>query len=420
MRTAPGTDPVRLIGLKIDFLSPVTKPAHEGAVAVLLKRRHGKPSFLTDGKKAKPSFLTDDDDDAKKKKRRKVNPCADAAKLVSRDHRHAHSDQLEKFGDDVPTVMTSSVGGHSHLVQLDARAGTTTWQKAEDSEGSHDHPFMLTVGDDGTFSLVIGDADGHTHATESSALNAAFAAAALSKLFDSDPQEDDMTTTKTAEEIQALETNLALAQIFTSFDDGTRDFFETLDESGKVAFVGKNQKQRASAITKAAKAAEKAAGADEVVYTDSLGHKFTKADDVRMVAAAKRADDSDKRAQKFEDERDQERLEKRAETELAHLPGTAKTRASLLKMVDDIEDEDEREATLKVLLAGNAAIGKGFDSIGTQAVEDELGIEANTSGGKLEKAVQKWADDHKVTEAQAYADFTKTEEGRRLYAESVN
>ena len=115
-----------------------------------------------------------------------------------------------------------------------------------------------------------------------------------------------------------------------------------------------------------------------------------------------------------------ERLEKRAEDELGHLPGTAKSRATMLRVVEGIEDEDDRKNAMKALKAGDSAIAKGFDILGTAAVEEALDIEGQSAGSQLDKAVAKYATDHKLDEAEAYSKYLETTEGRQLYAKTQN
>ena len=445
---------------QIDFLSSVDRPAQEGAKSLLMKRDEpeddglSKRKFtaerrqqlaesgeaMSDGSfpivtaadlsnaikafgraSAKARVARHIKARAKALKREDLLPDEGLlAKVETTDdlptvEDHPHADQIEKCGEGgPPVVMTSSESGHSHLVYLHRRAGETTYQRSEGSDSGHDHPWMLTASADGTFALTIGDSEGHTHTVDQTILNAAFAAAALSKLFE---QEDDQmakptTVTKTAEEIQALEDNLALARLFSTLGDGERSYFETLGDTGKRAFVAKDADERAAEI-------KKAAGPDEVIYTDNDGNTFRKSDDRRMLAAAKRADSADKRTEKAEQTLTQERLEKRADAELAHLPGTPKFRGALLKAVESIEDEDERAGAMKGLLAGNAAIGKGFDTIGVGGVEDELDIEGSSAESKLNKAAQTMAKEKGLTIEKAYSEVLKTPAGKQLYTESL-
>ena len=134
----------------------------------------------------------------------------------------------------------------------------------------------------------------------------------------------------------------------------------------------------------------------------------------------KTADAALTRAEKSDEALEQAKLEKRAEELLPHLPGTAKVKAALLKSVEAIEDETDRAEALKALEAGENAIAKGYDQLGTAEAAGELGLEDVTPCGQLEASVQKWATDHKVSVAKAYDEFTQTPEGRKLYTDSLN
>ncbi len=405
MRTAPGTNPVALTGLKIDFLSPVTRPAHEGAVALLMKRADYDETV---DKRAHQ--------DPKKKRRRKGAKAIDEQREAIR--KHDHFDQLEKFEDETPpVVMTGSIDGHSHLVFMRARAGETTWQTSGGSESGHDHPWMLTAAGDGTMTIEIGDSEGHSHVVDQTALNAAFAAAAL-KLDDTPedpmPKTDPKTTTKSAEEIAQLETNLELAHLYGSLNDAERSHFETLGTTEKTAFVMNSPEERVAKI-------KKATPADPTqVYKDRDGHVFTDKDDPRLVAAAKRADDAVTGLAKAQSDLEQERLEKRAAETFKHLPGSAKSRAALLKSVEAIEDEAERTEALAALAAGDEAIAAGFDELGTAGGTDVgTGSEGDSPTAKLNKMAAKYATDNEVTEAVAFSKVLETADGKRLYRESV-
>jgi hypothetical protein len=220
-------------------------------------------------------------------------------------------------------------------------------------------------------------------------------------------------TTKTAEEIQALESDLVLARLFSSFSDNEREHFAGLDEAAKPAFATLGSTERQAEITKAK-------GSAKVVYKGRDGAVYTEADDPRLASLAKTAESALTRAEKSDQALEQAKLEKRAEALLPHLPGTAKVKAALLKSVESIEDETDRAEALKALEAGENAIAKGYDQLGTSEAAGELGLEDITPGGQLETAVQKWAVDHKVTVAKAYDQFTQTPEGMRLYEKSLN
>jgi hypothetical protein len=98
---------------RLDEISIVDKPAQEGARIVLMKRDGGveKGDIWPDGGMRSPR-------------------------------------------------LTTSVDGHSHLLDASSEAGVTTWSKTEGEEYGHDHPFIRKP--DG--SIEIGESDGHGHA----------------------------------------------------------------------------------------------------------------------------------------------------------------------------------------------------------------------------------------------------------------
>lgn len=334
MRTAPGTDPVVLHGLKIDFLASVTRPAHDEAKALLLKRR--------DTGKAKPSFLKPDDDDEDEKKAK--------AKAKAKLKPGAKKDNGTNAA--TYTVTTNGLGEVVNWIPIVTQTTTT---------GSL--------------------------------------------------PEDDMSepTTKTDEQVQEIEDQLDIARLFASFDDAQRAHFESLSEAKKVTFAKKSPEDRAAVIAKAAESTE-------VLYKDADGHEYTKADGIKAIASARRADALAAKVEKMESDASQVELEKRADSELGHLPGSSRTRAVLLKAAEDIEDETEREEALAALKAGNEAISKSFDEFGSG---EGVSTDESSAGGRLEKAVQKYATDNSVTEAKAYQEFLKTPEGKALYTESL-
>ena len=225
---------------------------------------------------------------------------------------------------------------------------------------------------------------------------------------------DPKTTTKSAEEITQLETNLELARLHGSLNDGERSHFETLGTTEKAAFVAKSSEDRAVEIKKATPADP------ETVYKAVDGTLYTKADDPRTVSLAKRADALEKQATADRESLEQERLEKRASETLTHLPGSAKSRAALLKSVEAIEDEGERTEALAALTAGSDAIAAGFDELGTAGGTDVgTGSEGDSPTAKLNKLASTYATENKVTEAVAFSKVLDTEDGKRLYRESV-
>lgn len=405
MRTAPGTEPVELLDLGIEFLSFVGSPAHKKAQIVLRKaaKMKRKPKKGDPDYKAAKAVLDEMLELAK------GDPDADEWTAAIRK-------------DDTPVVMTSNEEGHAHLVWIHDRAGLTSYQTSEGSDNGHDHPWMLSIDGDGSISLVIGESDGHTHEVEQASLNGAFAVLAIGKLDDSTeeapmpaPKKTQKTTEDVNQDVTALQERLALSQLYGGFNDATREYFDTLDESGKVAFVGKSQESRGKAVKKFQAERE---DENAVVYTDREGIEYTKSSDPTTLRLAKRADALEKRLEERDSELSTTRLEKRAKEEFPNLPGALQ----MLKAIEKIEDEDERKAALKGLKSANAAASGAFRELGSEEADemDDDALEADQSSGaamiKLDRKVKKFhAENPTMTEAQAYAEVLKTDEGRALY-----
>lgn len=113
-----------------------------------------------------------------------------------------------------------------------------------------------------------------------------------------------------------------------------------------------------------------------------------------------------------------ERAEKRAEgPDFSRLPGTAAEKGAALMAIDGIADEAARNAVVKMLKSGNAAMATEFRIVGkggTAIVETDA-----------EKRLEQMAKDAHAKDAsksfeQHYDEVARTAEGRKLYAEVVN
>lgn len=109
----------------------------------------------------------------------------------------------------------------------------------------------------------------------------------------------------------------------------------------------------------------------------------------------------------------QEAIEKRAEDTFPDLSGSARSKAVILKAIDDIKDEEVRKEALESLKAANAAVKAAFQSVGSNPSDDQ-----NSATAKLDKAVHKRMDEKGETFAVAFDEVIKTAEGRKLRFES--
>ena len=88
----------------------------------------------------------------------------------------------------------------------------------------------------------------------------------------------------------------------------------------------------------------------------------------------------------------------------------------MLKAVDGIEDKAQREAAHNALKAQNEAMAEAFKARGHGGGEPEPGSPVE----KLDSLAKAHAKEKNVSNAVAYAEVLKTEQGQELYAKSVN
>lgn len=113
---------------------------------------------------------------------------------------------------------------------------------------------------------------------------------------------------------------------------------------------------------------------------------------------------------KMQETIDLERLTKRAETEMKHLPGELVAKARVLKAVERMP-EAERATLDAILKAADAAAAPGFKPAAV------AGEESTDPADKLEKMAKQRAADNKISYNQAYTEVLGTDEGKALYKE---
>lgn len=116
------------------------------------------------------------------------------------------------------------------------------------------------------------------------------------------------------------------------------------------------------------------------------------------------------RMAKMQDDMDLQRLTKRAETEMKHLPGELVAKARVLKAVERMP-EAERATLDAILKAADAAAAPGFKPAAV------AGEESTDPADKLEKMAKQRAADNKISYNQAYTEVLGTDEGKALYKE---
>ena len=196
-----------------------------------------------------------------------------------------------------------------------------TYAQGTGDEYGHYHPIARS-GD----GFEIGIVAGHTHTVDSEAMSASVLGLVTKT-------EDTMTDAEKAAQAELekkvsdgeaatakAEAATAKANAIIAMSPEHRLYFDKIQTvEAKDAFIAKSAESRDEEIAELVK---RSADANPVIYTTAAGIEIRKSDGEVMAAIAKDADATKKRNGELETEREQERLEKRAEDELPHLPAT--------------------------------------------------------------------------------------------------
>ena len=364
---------------RIDEVSGVDNPAQEGARVAIMKRAEPKGDIPPDGSYS----LT----------------------LDTSELENVVKSEIRKGMGDLADLLTSEEEGHQHGIGVSRCDGEiayyVSYASGPDDEAGHSHP--LARSDSG---YVLGVVAGHTHTTGQETISQAVLA--LVTKNDAAKGGEAMTEkTENQPTVEELQTQLARTQAVVALTGEERAHFEALAEEAQTAFLAKSADDRKAEIGAVTKAAQ---DANPVVFTTADGTEFRKSDDPRAIAMAKRLDATEQENAALKARDEQTVLEKRAEAELPHLPGDVKTRAAMLKAIDGIEDEAQREAALGALKAQNEAMSKAFQTYGHGA-QPEPGSPAD----QLDKLAKGYAEKNGGTFEAAYMKVADTPEGQALY-----
>ena len=362
---------------RINEISSVDSPAQEGARVAIMKRAEPRENNLPDG----------------------TYPLAPNTAVLE----NVVKREIQKGMGDLADLLTSEEEGHQHGISIGAYEGSVEIRvmssQGPEAEASHDHPVVRSP--EGQYPLGV--VAGHTHAIDQAAMSGAVLAL-VTKTEGGEPMTTQTDTQPTVEELRA---QLARAHAVVALTGEERAHFEALPEEARTAFLAKSADDRMSEIGAVTKAAQ---DANPVVFTAADGTEFRKSDDPRAIAMAKRLDATEQENAALKARDEQTTLEKRAEAELSYLPGDVKVRAAMLKAIDGIEDEAQREAALGALKAQNEAMSKAFQTYGHGSQP-----EPGSPDDQLDKLAKGYAEKNGGTFEAAYMKVADTPEGQALY-----
>lgn len=311
--------------------------------------------------------------------------------------------------DGEPTAkrlrLLSDEDGHTHLIDDSEDGGTTSYEHSPGEDMGHSHPWVRN--DDG--SISIGMSDGHSHNVIQKSDTAGDAG-------EGQPGDTDMTKTNdaageqavTKEQHEAIQAELQLAKAYGALTDAQKAYAADLPEGDeRNAFIQKSDAEREAIV-------EKATAEDPVVYTRLDGTELRKSAGDLVIQLAKDADESKRELLAEKAARSQDRLQKRADSELANLPGESVAKVALLRAVEGISDEAVRKQVDGLLKAANERGSAAFEQLGTAAKSADIG----DAEAKLDELAHKRANENGEDFHKAYAEVLGTPEGRALYAQT--
>ena len=256
------------------------------------------------------------------------------------------------------------------------------------------------------------------------------AAAVKAALKQHQPEGHDVSQ----KELDTLKAQNERLEKIVSLDATTKAYFDAIDGAeAQDAFLAKSPDARKADMDEAERkrreAEAKKDADDPVVYTTKAGIDIRKSDGPATLALAKQADKDREELAAVKEENaalkastTDATYEKRAETEIPHLPGTVKQRAAMIKAIDAIEDKDDREAGLAALKAQNEKLSWAFKRRGVSGdgnvINFEKGDDASDAQSKLDELAKAYQKEHEGTSfAKAQAKVLETAEGVRLYDE---
>ncbi len=207
---------------------------------------------------------------------------------------------------------------------------------------------------------------------------------------------DDMSPEQLAKRLEELEAKVPELELaLKSSEDKNKKMKAAMDEAGMdVEEQGDKMK-----VTKRA----------EPEHVEIDGEKILKSIIpapllARLEKQAKELDEIKKAAELVD-------LKKRATELIPNMTGTDEEKAALVKAVDSIVDESLRESVVKSLKAADSAVAKSFKEIGSKSVDE------TDPAVRLEKMAKEKAAADNVSYHMAYAEITKSGEGKKLAAE---
>lgn len=359
---------------KLNEISGVTRPAQQGAIAVIMKRDFSDDdrkrlassgAAMSDG--SFPIVTTGDLENAIHAIGRAKDPVKTKAHIISRAKALGATSSLPDGW------VSKSNNGDPEMLELKKKLGLP--ETATDTEVL---AAVAKAQDDLKKSLEA--------STSSTALIAAINKADMSAKHSAFMSNDKATMPKGGK------------SAFMAMSPGERDDHISANPIGGDADTSK---AFLDAVAKAVANEEVLKIGDVEIRKSAVGEaSFT-------IIKAQQAEIAKER-----DKREEAEFAKQADTEIPMLPGQSVAKGRALRAVAKLGAEDAKTVN-EMLKAGNEAMKARMKVLGNDG-----GDTGDTPVAKLDALAKAHAATHKVDFAKAYEDVLKTEEGRALYAAS--
>lgn len=197
------------------------------------------------------------------------------------------------------------------------------------------------------------------------------------------PMADAPTVEALQSELDVTKAELAKAEVLAKMSDAAKKYMAKLDDKEKEAFLSlspEDQEKKVSTVTKADETLEVSG---QTIRKSEVGDgvfAVMKAQAAQMAAA-------EERIAKAENDAAMERLAKRADDEMAHLPGDRVFKARVLKAADSLSAEDQT-AFAALVKSANDALKGAFEEHGVKKGK-EVASSANAALDEVANEIAK-------------------------------
>lgn len=213
---------------------------------------------------------------------------------------------------------------------------------------------------------------------------------------------------KAGEDNTKLQADLAKATALAGMTDVQKQHYNGLSPEDQEIFLKKSSDERDAIIKKASDADEVLTVGDRVIRKSVVGEDSF----FVMKKQQERIEAQEAQSAKDRAEAVKKAFELKAETDYPNLPGSPEHKGQLLKAVDGLEEEP-RKAVTEMLKAADEAMKKNFNENGHN--QDTV----SDANEKLNKLAQEKADKENLPFHKAYDAVLKTDEGMKLYNETL-